>query len=524
MGMFYVPSLFPILARHCFVVVLDLRCGGLALCVRVGSAFDPSARSVEEAAANLWPLQIDSTSASAFLMLCIYCVVGMDEVPLLPRIFGRWKDGDRCCESRENSRFRIASLYPLRGRTGVRSCTLERAIFLLQGTIAIFWFAFPDETRSKQPASKGSNHLQERPGTHVDNVFAFLWSVIVFPFKIVDYAGCTFFGWVMPPGPCLFTAPRWLLGVLPPQLLDGTQVRLVPLLNVLLPWAVYLLTAGLWMRLVLILCRMKKRENNLSRQQLRCAKAESNAVEAELQTCVNADGRAQKFIRTEESALILWSKEFWGYFSYYFLITAICPLCMFAILLGRMQLWPLLLCCTKWRLLLLLGRVLVVPARIASGQKCRCCFCVVARAPPAYSVTDASAYCQRNHDADGDSCGSKHRMQYLLTDDSFCMLAALLALDTFFVTGHRTKLSALPIEAGFVGLFEFHPFWSFVMGFLHTYAAYIVYCPLIFMLAFLRPAHLVTDKVSPVHKAVQGLTASAVVQTSALMIGKIAFG
>ncbi|CDI73670.1 hypothetical protein, conserved [Eimeria praecox] len=500
-------------------------CAGLALCVRIGSAFDPFADSLAEAGSNSWPLQIDSTSASAFLMFCIYCIVGMEELPLVSRLFGREKDDDHCCESEENSRFRVAGFHPLRGRKGARSCTFERGIFLAQGAIAVLWFAFPHDSKPQQSASQVSQQPQERYDTPLHDALALLWSVIVLPFKVLDNVGGAVFGWLTASRPWLFTAPHCVLRVIPSQLLDGGNVKLVPLLKVLLPWVIYLLTAGLWMRLVLILCRMKKRENDFSRQQLHSAKAESTALEMELKACAHADGPTQQALQTKESVLTLWSIiELWEYFSHYFFFAAICPLCMFAVLLGRVQLWPLLLCCMKWRLLVFLGRVLVVKTGGPIGQKCSCSFCFATPAISAPTVTDATGYRHGSASARGDSRRPKHGMQFFLSDGSLYMMAALLALDTFFVTGHRTKLSALPIEAGFVGLLEFHPVWSFVLSFLHTYAVYVVCCPLVFMLAFLRTAHAAKDKTAPIAQSLQRSTASAVVQTTSLIVGKVAFG
>lgn len=498
----------------------DLRCVGLALCVRMGSAFDPSARSVENAGANAWPLQIDSTSATVFLMLCTYYVVGVEELPLVSRVFGY----DNHCGSEENNRFRIASFHPLRGRKGARPSTVERAIFLAQGAISVLWFAFPHESKSQQSVSQAPPHHQERYDTPIHDAFVLVWSVLVFPFQALDTAGGTLFGWVTTPESWLLSAPHCLLEVLPSQLVDGGRVKLVPLFNVLLPWVIYLSTAGLWMRLVLILCRMKKRENDLSRQMLRSAKAESTTLGEELKTCVNDRGPSQQQVQMKGGVLSLWSIELWEYFSHYFFFTAVCPLCMFAILLGRAQLWPLLLCCIKWRLLVFLGRVLVLEPRGTLSRKCPCSFCIVTSTTSAASVRDATGYRNGSGSTSGDFIKPKAGMQFFLSNGSFCMLAALLTLDTFFVTGHRTKLSALPIEAGFVGLLEFHPLWSFVTSFLHTYFAYIICCPLIFMLAFLRTAHLATDKAAPIALALEGSTAPEVVLMTTLMIGKVTFG
>ncbi|CDJ36670.1 uncharacterized protein EMH_0002360 [Eimeria mitis] len=438
-------------------------CGGLAACVRIGSAFDPFARSAEKGGASGWPLQIDSASASAFLMLCIYCVVGMGELPLIARLFGSGKGGSSG-GSANNSRFRIASFHPLRGLKGARPCTLERDIFLVQGAIAVLWFAFPHDSKSPQPASQASQHNREGHSAPIYDVFAFLWSAIVFPFKVLDASGATFIGWLTPREPWLFTAPRCLLGVLPSQLLDDGQVKLVPLLNALLPWVIYLFTAGLWMRLVLILCRMKMRENDISRQQLRIAKEELIALGEGFKASLHADGPSQQNVQRKERGVTLWSIELWEYFAHYFFLTAVCPLCMFAVLLGRVQLWPLLLSCIKWRLLLFLGRVLVVERR----QMCNCSFCRARRTSPADRDAYDIGYPKAIWDAGGYFSKQEHRMHFFLSDSSFCMMASLLALDTFFVTGHRTKLSALPVEAGFVGLLEFHPLWSFVTSFLHT--------------------------------------------------------
>ncbi|CDJ50798.1 hypothetical protein, conserved [Eimeria brunetti] len=263
-------------------------CAALSLCVRIGSAFDPFAGSADKEGANGWPLQVDSTSASAILMFCMYCVVGMKELPLVSRLFGSESDSGRYRESKENSRFRIASFHPLKERKGARSCTFERDVILTQGAIAVLWFAFPHDSNSQQSASEGSQRHRGGYNTVVDEILVSMWSGVVYPFKVLDAAGAAFFGRLTPPGPWLYTAPRCLLRVIPSQLRYGGQVKLVPLLNVLLPWVIYVFTAGLWMRLVLILCRMKNRKSELGTQQLRNANEQRTAMGREFESCSNA--------------------------------------------------------------------------------------------------------------------------------------------------------------------------------------------------------------------------------------------
>lgn len=71
------------------------------------------------------------------------------------------------------------------------------------------------------------------------------------------------------------------------------------------------------------------------------------------------------------------------------------------------------------------------------------------------------------------------------------MMVTLLAFHTFFATGHRMRLSAVPIAVGFVGLSDFHPQLSVVHSFLHTFLIFIMAVPFLLMIFFWRKAQTV---------------------------------
>lgn len=490
------------------------------LCVRLGSAFDPSESAGEREGSPGLVFQVDSVSSAAFLVFSIFCIVGKEELPLVSWLHGH---SERDGGSGDFSRFHILGFQPLRGRQRSRPCSLERAVFLVQGAIALLWFWSPHESKSQQSLSQPQQPTQIGHESSLHNAAAWLWSAAVLPFEAVDALGAACLARLAPPKPWVFPAPSWLLEILPAQLMAGKGVKLVPLLNVFLPWLVYLITAGIWLRLVLILCHMKKRENYLSTQQLRRAEAELVILGDELSSYCDPAGVSRRALQRGEVLFSLWRIEVWEYFSHYLFLTAVCPLCMYAMILGRAQLWPLLICCIKWRLLLYLSRVLVVPLPGAFGQTCKCCFC---RATTTRFVDAATVSCTTGTESKKITNKPQHGggQQFLLSNMSVCMLAALLALDTFFATGHRTKLSALPIEAGFVGLLDFHPVWSVVTSFLHTHIIYMICCPLIFMIAFLRLAHAAAAGDAHDTEELQGSTEDAVVQNTVLMVGKLAFG
>lgn len=497
-------------------------CAGLIICIRTASAFDSAENSMGKNGAADSPLQIDSVSGAAFLLFCIYCVVGREELPFVSRSLRFFCGSEPDTASQGYSRLQILGFHPLRGRGGSKPCTLERALFSAQAAVALLWFASPHESKSQQLSSASSEMAHGHSQTPLHNAIALLWSGAGFLFELIDGLCATCLSRLTPSKPWVFSAPSWMVENLPAELLYGEKVKLMPLLNVSLPWVVYMITAGIWMRLVLILCRLKQRENTLSTRQLHRAEAEAAVMRDGSFKCSQVDGVFQG--KVKKGGMFLWRIEVWEYFSHYLLLAAVCPLCMYALVLGRMQLWPLLLCCIKWRLLLLLSLVRTVQPACTSGRKCSCCFCRATAADSASEVIVSPATGMRTADELPSKSKKAGSMQFFLSDASVCILAALLALDTFFATGHRTKLSALPVTAGFVGLLEFHPVASVAISFMHTYIIYMICCPLVFMIAFLRQAHVAAVGDTNDADELQGYTKDTVVQTTFFMLGKLAFG
>ncbi|KAL8432546.1 hypothetical protein ACSSS7_004543 [Eimeria intestinalis] len=501
-------------------------CAGLILCIRLGSAFDLAENTSEGEGVARQALQIDTVSSAVLFMFCISHVVGKEKLSFFPRAL---EQKSKCAsEDAGLSRFREFNFRPLRGW---RPCTMERILYIVQGALVLLWFTTPQDSKSQQPASQESAHSQALHSSFLHDCVAWLWGVVVWPFEAIDHLGSK---WLAPLKQWMFSAPPSLLRVLPEHLEKRGQVKFLETLHIFLPWLVFAMTGGSWLRLVLVLCRIKKRENNISTIQLRRLEAELTNTENELASCsqMNERTRLAHRSRSERTFFHCWLIEFWDYFAHYLLLTAMCPLCMYAMLLGRSQLWPLLLCCVEWRLLHLLSRVIVLPAPLAgevqSGSAaCGCCFC---RAKPAAVACESAVSRPDKRPCSKEDVGKLHgekRIQFLLSESSICMLAGLLALDSFFATGHRMKLSAVPVEAGFIGLSEFHPVWSVVTSFLHTYLSYMICCPFIFMIIFSRLAHLAaagTDLWSSNEgKDPQTSTAGTVVQKTLFKSAKVAF-
>ncbi|XP_026190972.1 uncharacterized protein LOC34623068 [Cyclospora cayetanensis] len=499
-------------------------CASIVFCVRVGSAFDTSS-SVGRDGSESNPLQVDYVSSAAFLMLGMFYITGRRELPLVSWLFRSAPNGDVHQASGGYRRFLILSFQPQKKCEKPRPCTLERILFLTQGIILLLWFATPRESKSVQSSSSNPEPaLVVQDATPLYDAVAWLWSLAMIPFRTLDAAGSACLDWLAPPKPWLFSAPHWIVNTIPPQVMEADKVKLIPLLNVALPWIVYSITAGLWLRLMLILARMKKRENDISVHHLHRAATQLSSSNDEMIDCSQIDDASELALHRRERLFLIWRVEVWDYFSHYFFLTAVTPLCMTIMLLGSVNIWPLLLCCIKWRLLIFLSRVVVAAQPCDIGHKCTCCICAVRP-----TAAPASAAVPHETDTKGTSRIQKRSqggetLRFFLSDASVCMLAALLVLDGFFATGHRMKLSAIPIEAGYIGLMEYHPIWSFVTAFLHTFIVYIICCPLIFMIAFMRMAHRAAG--TGIHNAneLQGNTVTEVVRTTLLTSGKLAIG
>ncbi|KAL8272868.1 hypothetical protein Esti_003177 [Eimeria stiedai] len=500
----------------------------LILCIRLGSVFDLAENTSEGEGVARHALKIDTMSSAVLFMFFVFLVLGKEKLPLLSRAFVQ--KSNSAFEDTGSSRFRHLNFRPITKR-GWRPSTRERIVHVVQGALVLVWFALPQDSKSQQSAGQESRRSQAFHSNLLHDWVAWLWGVAVVPFEAIDSVGST---WLAPLKQWMFSAPPSLLGVLPAPLKEGTQVNFLETLHIFLPWLVFATTGGLWLRLVLVLCRMEKRENSISTIQLRRIQAELTVTESELASCSQMSGRATlaHCSRSEGKFFHSWRIELWDYFAHYLLLTAMCPFCMYAMLLGRSQLWPLLLCCVKWRLLYFLSRVVVLPAPCAgevhSGSSaCECCFCRAKAAVMSCDATVSRPGERACSPANVRDLQGKKKLQFLLSDSSSCMLAGLLALDTFFVTGHRMKLSAVPVEAGFIGLLEFHPVWSVVTSFFHTYLIYMICCPFIFMIIFSRLAHLAFAAANPRssvdEEELKTSTADTVVQKSLLKTAKIAF-
>ncbi|KAL8445960.1 hypothetical protein Emag_004925 [Eimeria magna] len=497
----------------------------LVLCFRLGTAFDLAENTSEGEGVARQALQIDTVSSAVLFMFCVFLVVGKERLPLIPRVFGQ--KSDNICDDAGFARFRVLGFRPLLKR-GWRPCIMEHIVFLVQGSLVLLWFATPQDSKSQQSASQESRHSPALHNSFLHDCVAWLWGVAVLPFAAIDSAGST---WLAPLKHWTVSAPPSLLGALPAQLKEGKQVKFLEALHIFLPWLVFAMTGGLWLRLVLVLCRMEKRENKISTIQLRRIEAELTNMEDEL---AHRNERTHLAHRSGSKLAFFhsWRIEFWDYFAYYLLLTTMCPLCMYAMLLGRSQLWPLLLCCVKWRLLYLSSRIIVFPAPRAEEKQsgsaaCGCCFCRARAAAMSCEATVSRLGKRASSVGNVGTLQGKKRFRFFLSDSSICMLAGLLALDTFFATGHRMKLSAVPVEAGFIGLLEFHPVWSVVTSFFHTYLSYMICCPFIFMLIFSRLAHLASAAAdfrgSNEGEELKASTADTVVQKTLLITAKVAF-
>ncbi|KAL8429105.1 hypothetical protein Efla_003158 [Eimeria flavescens] len=499
-------------------------CAALMVCVRVGSAFDLAENANEEEGSTSSALQVNTVSSAVLLLPCIFLLAGREQLPCFARATGPQPctTGDAACG--EYSRFRTLEIRPLEGQRW-RPCTMERVVFLLQGALVLFWFALPHDSKSQQSSAQSSQTLHQNSSQEV--VVAWLWAAASWAFETIDSLAAA---WLAPLKLWTFAAPPWLVDVLPKQLLDGGQVKVFQMFHIFLPWLVYIISGCSWLQMALILCRMKKRENDLSILQLKRAKACFSSSGEELSSCSDV-GRPMRFIHqrgTGSLAFWLWRVEFWDYFAQYLLFTAVCPLCMYVMILGRAQLWPLLICCAKWRLLYFLSRVAVEPPlcdlALQAGSVANACgFCRAKATLPA-----GGASLSRPGESKGAESGSleaeeKEAFHFLLSDASVYTLGGLLALDTFFATGHRMKLSALPVEAGYIGLVGFHPVWSIVTSFLHTYLIYMVCCPFMFMVVFSRLAHVARICTENGRKEEpKKSTADALVQTALLKTGRAA--
>lgn len=503
--------------RGCRLSVVAFRCALLLFLTRLGWAFDPSEPGRKPSAATKSKLQIDSFSAAALIVICVFCTVGRKELPFASE-FPQQGGG-------KPSRFRILGLRPSGGCQRPRSCTLYRVLFFVQGAILLIWFALPHELTSQQSLSGASSRAQTSQYGLLYAAAVWLWGVVVSLFEHIDGAAAACVAQLAPPMPWVFSLPSWLLEGLHERLLVGKDVGLLPLLSVVLPWLIYGTTVAMWLRLSLVLCRMKKSENDTSMHQLRQAVAESAVVETELSNCSEAEGSAARSGNAKSKMrplLSFWRLEVWEYFSFYFFLAALCPLAMYLLLLGRAQAWPLFLCCMKWRLLLFLSRILVVSPPQMRGKKsgcisCNCCSCKARVAVANVGTPDEVAMGPEG------KLPSQSVQSFLLSENSVCMLAGLLTLDTFFTTGHRMKISALPIQAGFIGLLDFHPVLSFVTSFLHMFLVYMISCPLIFMVGFLRLAQIATKDGIEETKEMEESSQEAVVQKTLLGSGKLAF-
>ncbi|KAL8453901.1 hypothetical protein Emed_000612 [Eimeria media] len=502
----------------------------LMLCIRLGSAFDLAENTSEGEGVARQALQIDTVSSAVLFMFCIFLLVGKRKLPFVSRAFE--EKSNNACDDAGFPRFRVLSFRPL-SKGGWRPCTMERILLLVQGLIVVLWLATPQDSKSQQPASQESRASQALHSSLLQECVSWLWAVAVLPFAAIDSVAST---WLAPLKHWMVSAPSSLLDVLPAQLKEGKQVKLLETLHVSLPWLVFAMTGVLWLRLVLVLCRMKKRENDISTIQLRRTKAELTNKENELADCSQTNEWTHLAHHRSSSKLTFfhsWRIEFWDYFAHYLLLTAVCPLCMYAMLLGRSQSWPLLLCCVKWRLLYHASRIVVYPAprpdeKQSGNAACSCCFCRAKAATMSGEATVSRPGKGASSVGNVGTVQGKVRFQFLLSDSSICMLAGLLALDTFFATGHRMKLSAVPVEAGFIGLLEFHPVWSVVTSFFHTYLNYMICCPFIFMLIFSRLTHLACAAAefrgSNEGEEIKASTADTVVEKTLLKTAKVAFG